>query len=71
MVISRVIMPWVRWLVARLYILRLQLSFRPVYVGFMVDKMAVGQFCPYVIWFFLFRIIPPMLHVHLAVPDVV
>jgi hypothetical protein len=71
MVISRVIMPWVKWLVARLFLLRLQLNFRPVYVGFMVDKMAVGQFCPYVIWFFLFRIIPSMLHVHLSVPDVI
>jgi len=71
MVISKVIMQWVRWLVARLFLLRLQLNSRPVYVGFMVGKMAVGQFCPCVIWFFLFRIIRPMLRVHLAVLDVI
>lgn len=71
MVISKAIMPWVRWLVAGLFPLRLQLISKPVYVGFMVDKMAVRQFCPCVIWFFLFRIIPTMLCVRLTVPDVI
>jgi hypothetical protein len=37
---------------------------RPVHVGFMVDKMAVGQVSFRALRFFLVNIIPPLLHSH-------
>jgi hypothetical protein len=39
---------------------------RLVHVGFVVDKMAVGQVCLQVLWFSQISIIPPMLHTRIS-----
>ena len=38
---------------------------RPVHMGFMVDKVALGQVFLRVLWFFPVCTIPPMLHIHI------
>jgi len=36
-------MPWLRWLLASLSLQRPMFSPRPVYVGFVVEKVALAQ----------------------------
>jgi len=40
---------------------------RAVHIGFVVDKVALGQIRLPVIWFYLIAIIPPLLHVNLLI----
>jgi hypothetical protein len=46
--------------------LRLVLNPRPVCMGFVVDKVALGQDFLQVLWLFLVNIIPPVLHTHVS-----
>jgi hypothetical protein len=39
-------LPWLRWLVTCLSLRRLRFDRRPIHVGFVVDRVALGQFSP-------------------------
>jgi hypothetical protein len=54
--------PWLRRLVAGLSPRRLGFDPGSVHVGFMVNKVALGQVFPPVLRFFPVNFIPPVLH---------
>jgi hypothetical protein len=54
--------PWLRRLVAGLSPRRPGSDPGSVHVGFLVDKMALGQIFPRVLRFFPVSLIPPVLH---------
>ena len=54
--------PWLRRLVAGLSPLRPGFDPGSVHVGFVVDKVALGQVFPRVLWFASANVIPPVLH---------
>jgi len=56
---------WLGWLVANLSRQRRGFDARPVRVGFVVDRVAVGQFSLGLLQFSPVSIIPPMLHTHM------
>ena len=58
-------MPWLRWLVAGLPLLRCWFYPRPVHMRFVVDNMALGQLFLWVIKFSSVNIILPAFHTHL------
>ena len=60
---------WFRLLLAGLSPWRLGFIPRPVHVGFVVDKVALGQVSLRVCRFFPVSIIPPMLHTLLSITD--
>jgi hypothetical protein len=54
--------PWLRRLVAGLPLRRLGFDPGSVHVGFVVDKVALGQVSPRVLRFSPVSFIPPVLH---------
>jgi hypothetical protein len=63
LVLSKVmIVPWFRQLVAGLSPRRPVLDPGSIHVGFVVDKMALGQVFPRVLRFSPVNFIPPVLH---------
>jgi hypothetical protein len=60
--------PWLWPLVAWLSPRRPGLNPRPVRVGFVVGKVALGQAFLRVLWFSSVSTIPPVLHIHLHLP---
>jgi hypothetical protein len=58
-------MPWLRWLVIRLALLKPGFTLRSIHVGFVVEKVALGQVFIRVLWFSPFNIIPPRLNNHI------
>ena len=55
---------WLGWVVANLSLQRRGFNPRPVHVGFVVDRVAVGQFSLGLLLFSPVSIIPPLLHTH-------
>ena len=55
---------WLGWVVANLSLQRRGFDARPVRVGFVVDRVAVGQFSLGLLHFTRVSTIPPMLHTH-------
>jgi hypothetical protein len=53
---------WLRLLVAEGPPRRAELHYRPVNVGFVVDKVAIGHACIQILLFFPINVIPPLLH---------
>jgi len=62
-------MPWLRWLLASLSIQRPMFSPRPVYVGFVVDKVALALGFLQIFLFSPITTIAPMLHTHSFITD--
>ena len=62
-------LPWLRQLVAGLSLWTLIFSPMSVHMGFMVDKVALGQIFLNIAWFFPVIIILPLLHIHSSVAD--
>jgi hypothetical protein len=60
--VEAVVVPWLRRLVAGLSPRRPGFDPSPVHVGFMVDKVALGQVSPRVLRFSPVNLIPPVLH---------
>jgi len=55
---------WLGWVVANLSLQRHRFDPRPVHVGYIVGRVAVGQFSLCLLQFSPVRIIPPMLQTH-------
>ena len=53
-----------RWLIAEHTHQRPMYNVRPVHVGFLVGRVALGQVFVEVLWFSPVSVIPPMLHTH-------
>jgi hypothetical protein len=58
--------PWLKRLVARLSPRRPGFGLGSVHVGFVVDKVALGQVFLRILWFSPVNIIPPGLHTHIS-----
>jgi hypothetical protein len=58
--------PWLRWLAAGFSQRRLVFAPWSFHVGFVVDKVSLGQVRLRVLWFSPVRIIPPGLHTHIS-----
>jgi hypothetical protein len=63
--------PWLRQLVDSMSLQRPGLHPRLVIVGFVVDRVAVGQVFLLVLWFSHVGIIPAIFHIHLYFTDAV
>jgi hypothetical protein len=61
-------MPWLKWLVTGLSLQRAGFLPKSIHVGFVVDKVALGQVFLRVLRFSPVIIIPPLLHIHLSPP---
>jgi hypothetical protein len=59
---ANITVPWLRWSVAIPSPPRCEFSTRLVYVGFVVDKVALTQLLLRVLRFSLANVIPPMLY---------
>jgi hypothetical protein len=60
-------MPWLKRLVAGLSLRRPGFASGSIHVGFVVDKVALGNFSPSTS-VYPANIIPPLLHIHLSPP---
>jgi hypothetical protein len=63
-VYARQAMPWLKRLVAGLSPQRPWFTPGSIHVGFVVDKLALGQVFLQVLQFSPANIIPPLLHIH-------
>jgi len=64
-------MPKLRWLVVGLSSWRTGFNARPLYVGFVVDEVALGKVLPRVLSFSTVSIIPPVLSIHSSIAGAV